>query len=214
MRRKPQGLLPFEYQAEPDGDEVTARAGLPMLAELMQQLRMDADCAAIGIKMRQRGFTEYEFVRAAVLLMASGGDCLDDMRVLREDKALCALLGTELPSPDALRRFLEAFHDEQLLAQRPEHGAWIAPESPALERLADVQTRLVRAVAKNEPEPATRATLDHDATVIEAHKQQALAHYKGGRGYQPVAVVWAQLGLVVADEFRDGNVPAGMQNLP
>lgn len=27
-------------------------------------------------------------------------------------------------------------------------------------------------------------------------------------------MVWAETGLVVAGEFRDGIVPAGMQNLP
>src|SRR5437879_5295135 len=29
-----------------------------------------------------------------------------------------------------------------------------------------------------------------------------------GRGYQPMVAVWAEADLVVADEFRDGNVPA------
>jgi hypothetical protein len=33
-------------------------------------------------------------------------------------------------------------------------------------------------------------------------------------GYQPVAVYWAEQDLVVADEYRDGHVPAGMENLP
>ena len=33
---------------------------------------------------------------------------------------------------------------------------------------------------------------------------------KGGVGYQPVAVYWAEQDLVIADEYRDGNVPAGM----
>ena len=37
---------------------------------------------------------------------------------------------------------------------------------------------------------------------------------KGGRGYQPVIAVWAEQDLVVADEFRDGNVPAGKDTLP
>jgi hypothetical protein len=59
----------------------------------------------------------------------------------------------------------------------------------------------------------TKATLDHDATILESHKREAQAHYKGGRGYQPAVVYWAEQDLVVADEFRDGNVPAGMENL-
>jgi hypothetical protein len=33
-------------------------------------------------------------------------------------------------------------------------------------------------------------------------------HYKGGRGCQPTAVVWAEQDLVLADQYRDGNVPA------
>jgi len=59
----------------------------------------------------------------------------------------------------------------------------------------------------------TKATLDHDATVLESHKREAQPHYKGGRGYQPAVVYWAEQDLVVADEFRDGNVPAAMDNL-
>ena len=38
-------------------------------------------------------------------------------------------------------------------------------------------------------------------------------HYKGGRGYQPMLAVWAETLLVLADEYRDGNVPAGMAPL-
>jgi hypothetical protein len=59
----------------------------------------------------------------------------------------------------------------------------------------------------------TRATLDHDATIQESHKREAQFHYKGGRGYQPSVIYWAEQDLVVADEYRDGNVPAGMDNL-
>jgi hypothetical protein len=61
---------------------------------------------------------------------------------------------------------------------------------------------------------STRATLDHDATIQESHKREAQPHYKGGRGYKPSAIYWAEQDLVVADEYRDGNVPAGMKYLP
>jgi len=52
------------------------------------------------------------------------------------------------------------------------------------------------------------ATVDQDATIIESHKQSALTHYEGGRGYQPMIALWAEADLVLASEFRDGNVPA------
>jgi hypothetical protein len=58
------------------------------------------------------------------------------------------------------------------------------------------------------------ATVDQDATIIESHKREALRTYEGVRGYQPMLAVWAETGLVLADQFRDGNVPAMMEPLP
>jgi hypothetical protein len=56
-------------------------------------------------------------------------------------------------------------------------------------------------------------TVDQDATILESRKQQALPTYEGERGYQPMRAVWAETGLVLADQFRDGNVPAQMEPL-
>ena len=144
-------------------------------------------------------------------------DCVDDINVLRADGGLCRLLGGSPPSAEALRQFLYAFHDEALIEeaqrQRPAgQEAYIPQENAALRGLARVNVDLVRGVAA--AGQCTRATLDHDATIQESHKQQARAHYKGGRGYQPSAIYWVEQDLVLADEYRDGNVPAGMQNLP
>jgi predicted transposase YbfD/YdcC len=50
--------------------------------------------------------------------------------------------------------------------------------------------------------------------VQESHKRAAQVHYKGGLGVQPAVMYWVEQDLVVADEYRDGNVPAGMDNLP
>ena len=37
---------------------------------------------------------------------------------------------------------------------------------------------------------------------------------KARGGYQPVLALWAEMNVVVADEFREGNVPAQQQLLP
>jgi hypothetical protein len=76
-----------------------------------------------------------------------------------------------------------------------------------------VNRELVRELGKRCPDQRI-ATLDQDATIIESHKREALRTYEGERGYQPVLVVWAEMDIVVADEFRDGNVPAMMALLP
>ena len=77
--------------------------------------------------------------------------------------------------------------------------------------LQEVQSGLVRRMAKlyeKQGQPQRIATVDQDATIIESHKQAAYCHYDEGRGYQPMVAVWAETDLVLADEFRDGNVPA------
>jgi hypothetical protein len=57
------------------------------------------------------------------------------------------------------------------------------------------------------------ATVDLDATIIESHKREAKLSYQGQPGYQPLLALWAELNVVLADEFRDGNVPAQQEPL-
>ena len=52
-----------------------------------------------------------------------------------------------------------------------------------------------------------------DATLIETHKDQALYCYKKHKAYQPFTTYWAEADLIVHTEFRDGNVPAGHEQL-
>jgi hypothetical protein len=56
------------------------------------------------------------------------------------------------------------------------------------------------------------ATLDIDATVIACDKRAAKRAHDGNRGYELVLALWAEQDVIVADEFRDGNVPAGLGN--
>jgi hypothetical protein len=56
-------------------------------------------------------------------------------------------------------------------------------------------------------------TLDIDATGIEAEKQTAKMTYKGFKGYMPIVGHLAENGLVLGDEFREGNEPPSARNL-
>ena len=213
-----QGLLPYAVEVIADGGTVTGRAGLPLVLETMRALGLDRGIAEhVHVRERQSGYPETEKVEALVLLLAAGGECLDDIRVLQADAGLTRLLNRTLPSADTLRHFLYACHDDALIARaqaaRPAaQGAYIPAETAALQGLAHANTALVHRVAAQGR--STTATLDHDATLQESHKREALSHYQGGRGYQPAAIVWVEQDLVVADEYRDGNVPAGMETLP
>ena len=204
-----QGLLRCRLMHPDRALNLTARAGLIVVAETLMALGLEAVVRReLRLKKRQRGLSEFDKLQAIVLLLAAGGERIEDVRLLREDQALARLLERAVPSPDALHDFLYAFHDERELARRPATGAFIPKPSVALVALSRINRELVqRAVLPQQP---TVATLDLDATIIESHKRDTKPHYKGGRGYQPTAVLWAEQDLVVADEYRDGNVPAGM----
>ena len=51
-------------------------------------------------------------------------------------------------------------------------------------------------------------TLDNDATIIESEKEGAKWTYKKEKGYQPLLGFLFELGLALADEFRNENIPA------
>ncbi len=55
--------------------------------------------------------------------------------------------------------------------------------------------------------------MDNDATLVETQKKEALFSYEGYKAYQPFNVWWAEQGVVLHTEFRDGNVPAGYEQL-
>lgn len=204
-----QGILPFAFKSTPRPMDLTARAGLTLVSEAMLALGLDDVVGAqLSLRRRKRGFSEFDKLHAVVLVQAAGGECVEDVEVLARDAGLVRLVERPWPSPDALHGFLAGFHDDVQMGSRPAEGAWIPEENAALRGLAEVNRELVHRIVA--PITASRATLDLDATVIESHKREARPHYKGGRGYQPTAVLWAEQDLVVADQYRDGNVPAGM----
>jgi len=52
-----------------------------------------------------------------------------------------------------------------------------------------------------------------DATLAETMKKTALYCYKGFKSYQLFNVWWHEHGIILHTEFRDGNVPAGFEQL-
>jgi DDE family transposase len=210
--------LGFEYeQSEPD-ERVTARAGIPLLVDAFRALGLAQSARDnLHLKQRQRGLDEAQYVESFVILNASGGECLDDFAQLRQDHGLEALIGYQLPSPEAARKFLNQFHDEEKIEQARGQLAlgevsYIPGESQPLRCLGHVNEDLIEQLSRRCPEQRI-ATIDLDSTVIESWKRQAQATYQGGSGYQPLLALWAEMNVIVAEEFRDGNVPAQQEPL-
>ncbi len=209
----------FEIDPEPAPEQLTSYGGAAVLIRTLRSLGVPRSIARhLHIKRRQRGYDEATFVESFALLNGLGGECLDDFEQLRADAGLASLLGHELPSPAAARNFLYEFHDESRIEDAKQQRslgtvAYIPGENAALSGLGQVNRDLVQEVGRRCAERKI-ATVDRDATIIESRKREALRGYEGERCYQPMLAVWAEMNLVPADEFRDGNVPAAYQGLP
>lgn len=204
--------LPFDIDEQIDPTLITAHAGVPLVIELFRRVgAAQVVTEQVRIKQRQRGLTPAQLVETLIALWVAGGDRCQDLQTLRADAALATLVGYELPAATTMRDFLEGFHVEEPPLWRAGEKAAIPEESAPLAGLG-AATRQVLATVQQQALQQT-ATLDVDATILEAHKHTATVTYEGTRGYQPVVAVWAEQDLIVHEEFRDGNVPAGCGNV-
>jgi hypothetical protein len=213
-----EGEFLFQLDPEPLEECVTSYAGIPLFLQAARSLDVSGRVQQhLQIKQRHRGLDEAGYVESFLVLNALGGDCLEDFERLREDEGLAEMLGHEVPSCEAARKFLYQFHDESKVEQAQKElpvgqVSYIAEESAPLRALAQVNQEMVQEVGRRCAEQKI-ATVDLDATIIESYKREAQPTYQGSSGYQPMLALWAEMNLVLADEFRDGNVPAQKEPL-
>lgn len=199
-----QGILPFEIVEDVSETDITSYSGLLLTAEAMSALKVEESCKKhLHIKERERGYSEYDYLRSFVFLLSAGGEHLEDIEQIREDAGLRRIFKT--PSSSALRFFLYQFHDEEKMKERPMEGAFVPEESEELKGLWEVNRDIVRGASE---ERVKKATLEADSTVIESGKEEAKWTYKKVKGYQPQIVWWVEGDKILSDEFRDGNVPS------
>lgn len=160
-------------------------------------------------KRSAKGLKQGQTVESFVLLSALGGDCIEDMERLRQDEGMEALLGYRPPAPETARQWLDKFHDETLMSREPLQVSFIPPESRPLVGLKEIRRRTVWAYVEA-VHPAWEVTLDIDTQLMETTKEGAQPCYEGYRAFQSAEVCWAETMLVMADEFRQGNVSPSM----
>jgi hypothetical protein len=231
-----QGVLPYKYDEERTATGMTALAGLPIYLDLASVLGVaDSIRAHVHVRRSGQGWTDEQAVLSLMLLNLAGGDCIDDIRILEKDEGFCKVLGRvetkgqtrqqrrarerrwrkerhrSVPSPSALFRYLEAFHDPGEERRREQGKAFIPAPNEHLQGLCKANRDIVASIQKRYRE--REATLDTDATLVETQKKDAFFSYQGYRAYQPFNVWWAEQKVVLHTEFRDGNVPAGYEQL-
>ena len=231
----PQGVLSYKYEEEKTNTGMTSLAGLPVYLDLASVLGLGDHIRAHMHVRESQGWTDEQLILSLILLNLAGGDAVDDIRILDKDEGFCKVLrGVEtqgwsrqrrrtmerrwrkeqhrsVPSPSALFRYLEAFHHAEEEKKREKGKAFIPAPNQHLSGLINVNRDFVASVQKHRPK--TEATLDGDATLVHTQKEDALFSYKGYKAYQPFNLWWAEQELVLHTEFRDGNVPAGYEQL-
>ena len=231
-----QGLLAFQYEQEKSMKGMTALSGLLTYVELMDAAGLRSSVERhVRLRKCGQGWTDSQIITSLILLNLAGGESVMDLEVLEKDAGLCRVLrdaetwgmGSKerralkarwrverrrsVPSDSAVFRYLEMFHDAGEEAMREAHRAFIPAPNGAMKGLRKVNADLVGFAQSRSPH--REATLDMDACLVETHKQEALHSYNKYRAYQPLTTYWAEADQIVHSEFRDGNVPAGHQQL-
>ena len=189
-----QKVLPFKL--ETTNDVITPHAGLAVFGEFIHATdvinQINRELPAPG---SNRGYLPALFVVPLLLMLHGGGRSLEDLRKIRADSGLQEILKMKaLPSSDAT-------------------GAWLVRigNNSGLAGLQKVNNNIVRRAIKRDAN--SEFTLDIDATQIVAEKHDANITYKGEKGYMPIVGHLAENGLVIGDEFREGNVSPSTRNL-
>jgi len=231
-----QGVLPFNYVAEKETTNITCYGGLPAYLDLAHALGLQKSIIRhLTIRRDSQGWQDYQIVTALILLNLAGGDSVDDLKKLEADTGFCKILRkviihglkpTEkrkfrkflqknnnrvIPSPSSVFRYLSSFHDTDQEKNRESGKAFIPMPNGHLQGFSKILKDLLSFVQTNCLHKT--ATLDMDATLIATHKTNALYSYKSHKSYQPINTWWAEQGMIIHTEFRDGNVPAGYEQL-
>jgi len=229
-----QGLLAFKYEVEKKDTGMTALAGLPLYMDLALAMGT-GESIEKHMHIKQQGWTDRQTLLSLIMMNLAGGDCVEDLRNLEGDTGFCEVLrrleqrgmkrrerresdrrwrkerSRTVPSASSVFRYLSAFHDADQEKKRVEGKAFIPVPNEHLRGLVKVNADMVGFLQTHHVQKV--ATLDQDATLVETAKRDALFSYKGFKAYQPLNTWWAEQGLVLHTEFRDGNVPAGYEQL-
>ena len=173
---------------------VTSFPGVVPLAQVAEDLGLFEDLdSLLTAKERDRGLANSAAVFDLMCIPLSGAERIDDLGQMRKDAGLTRLLGRNVMAPSTAHDFLRRIRYD------------------GLEGLGEARRHMLRRMAKR---TGTRsATLDCDASLFTSSGKNARMSYKGERGYMPMLAFWEELGVVVHDDFRNGNASPGSEAL-
>lgn len=179
----------LRFKLELTDERLTPHAGLVLAHEFHLGLGLDGLLDEhLPPPLSNRGYDPSEVVLPLVLMLLGGGRDLADIGVIAGDRALCEAAGLrEVPASSTLGDWLR---------RRGNSAAGMSGLARVNDALTECRYRQVT---------RTDHTLDVDATIIEAHKQDATRAYEGTMGYHPMLGFLDDTRWLLHDEFRTGS---------
>jgi hypothetical protein len=181
----------FTVDVASDGEGLVSHAGAALLAQT-------ADCVGLtgalsvglaGVRERRGRHDPGRVIRDLAVMLADGGDCLSDLRVVRDQEPLFGAVASDTTAFRLIDR--------------------IATEPGLLDGLRTARATARQRVWDLLARPQ-EFTIDVDATLIGAHseKEGAAGTFKGGFGFHPLLAFLDGSRESLAAILRPGNAGA------
>jgi hypothetical protein len=80
----PQGILSYKYEEEKQSTGMTALAGLPVYLDLASVMGISESIQQHLQLRTSQGWTDTQVILSLILLNLAGGDCVDDMKRMKD----------------------------------------------------------------------------------------------------------------------------------
>lgn len=167
---------------------ITPRAGLILIEKMARELNLSQllNLHFSKLKKRKKGLPIWRQIMDLACMLIDGGTRIEDFKQLSSDEGWQKIREEDsMMAVRTVRDLLYRFGEEDL------------------KQFEQLHRRLTCRIAKKTD--TTTATIDVDATFIEAHKQEAKYSYHKEPGFYPMLGFWAETGLTIEAEFRHGN---------
>ena len=181
----------FTVDVAADGEGVVSHAGAALLGEVADRVGLTGEFsgALAGVRERRGCHDPGRVIRDLAVMLADGGDCLSDLRAVRDQEPLFG----PVASDSTAFRLIDRIAGEPALLDALRTG-----RAAARDRAWSLGVR---------PE---RIVIDIDATLVNAHteKEGAAVNYRSGFGFHPILAYLDETHEALAGVLRGGGAPA------
>lgn len=181
----------FTVDVRADGAGLVSHAGAALLAETADRVGLTRELSRVlaGVRERRGKHDPGRVIRDLAVMLADGGDCLSDLRAVRDQQPL---FGPVASDTTAFRLIDRIAGDPAML------GALREARARARTRAWELGARPQRIV------------IDVDATLVGAHteKEGAAVNFKGTFGFHPLLAYLDESREALAGMLRPGNAAA------